>query len=72
MCRLHDALFEIGAFVLNDNLEPEIVIPPSELGGAARLVLESTRTFSRPVSHVPAAEHVRRHRERIAGTRWDI
>jgi hypothetical protein len=68
MCRMHDALFEIGAFSLDERLIPEIIITPEHLGGAAALVLAQTTGFRMPESHAPDLAYVRSHRQRVGGS----
>lgn len=61
-CKFHDALFELGYFVLSDDYQ---VLKKSDYGSQMiNLVLSLTEQFRLPARHLPAPEYLQRHRKR--------
>ena len=63
LCRIHDALFEIGYWSLDDGLRP--LKRASVASDTIRRLLEAMTSFASPLEYPPGAAFVARHRQRV-------
>ena len=62
LCRIHDAIFEVGYWSLDDNLC--LLKRKAVASRTMRMILEDMTVFRLPLSHPPAPDFVGFHRER--------
>ena len=64
LCRMHDPLFELGYFVLSDDLD--VVWRPTIVSAAIRTWADRcTGSFRPPLQQLPAATYLQEHRSRV-------
>ena len=63
LCRIHDALFEVGYWSLGDNLE--LLKKPVVTSDTIRQILDGMTAFRAPLQHYPARRFCKLHRERV-------
>lgn len=63
LCRIHDALFEIGYWSLDDGLRP--VKRTSVASDTIRRILEAITSFASPLEHSPGTASLTQHRQRV-------
>jgi len=63
LCRIHDALFEIGYWSLDDGLRP--LKRASVASDTIRRLLEAMTSFASPLEYSPGAAALAQHRQRV-------